>query len=157
MRTRARGSVLVELVMILPLIAVLLATIEYMREHWLTVFSALHAAETAAWTVAMSNQRDACGESRPGPFRALSVGELGAQTTATALVALPKLSFFYERGGARTEATRSIANPPWPLGAARISTTTRADYMPCNETVGDNDGALPAAFDAVWLQHAGPR
>ncbi len=155
-RRRARGSSFVEFVIVMPLVAVLLATINYFRGGWLTVFGALHQAETDAWKVAMSNDRHVCGTSTPHPLAAVGLGSVGDQAKALALVALPDDSFLYVNGGVHKQATRSMASPGQPFGNAWTS-TTRADYMPCNETVATgNDGTLPRTFDVVWLRWVAP-
>jgi hypothetical protein len=146
----------VEVVLAMPMVAVLLATVTYFRDRCLSVLSAMHAAQTDAWKRAMGNDGNRCAPPTANPLGAVGLGMVGDQAKALAQSALPSLSFAYDSGGAQAKVSVSIVHPPWPFAGTSLVKTSRADYMPCNESVGGNDGALPPAFDALWKKHAGP-
>jgi hypothetical protein len=153
---RARGSASVEFVLILPLVAVLIAAIGFFRRGYLTELQALHAAETDTWRVAMSNDRGVCGSNARHVFSRVPLGSHGDEAREIAAGAMRELSFLYVNGGVRRSETRDIPRPLQPLGSGRWAQTTRGDYLPCNETIGADDGALPGAFQPWWMRKVMP-
>ena len=152
---RPRGSATVEFVLIVPVIIVLIAAVTYFWRGYVVDFETLHDAETQTWRVAMSNDRGTCGSRQRHRFASVPLGEAGDAAKELAAATLPQLSFLFVNGGVRKDATRAIPTALRPL-EGRWTTTTRADYLPCNETVGGDDGRLPAAFDGLWQRYVSP-
>jgi TadE-like protein len=150
-----RGSATVEFVLIVPVVIVLIAAITYFYRGYVTDFQTLHDAETQTWKVAMSNDRGVCGTSQRHQFASVELGEAGDAARELAAQTMPQFSFLFVNGGVRKSRTRAIPTALAPL-EGRWTSTTRADYLPCNETVGANDAQLPGAFDALWLEYVSP-
>jgi hypothetical protein len=147
----------VDVALTLPVVALLVATVSYFRTRSLSVLSAMHAAQTDAWKQAMSDASSRCASGGgDGPLASVGLGVVGDQAKTLATSALPSLSFAFDSGGAQARVNISMARPPWPFKWLMSGSPARADYMPCNETVGGNDSKLPPAFDALWKQHSGP-
>lgn len=155
-RARARGSATVEFVIILPTVIVLIAAITWFRRGYQTELETLHAAETATWQVAMTNDRGTCGTSQRHRFAGVELGAAGDEARERATGVMSAWSFLYVNGGVRRQQTRAIPPPAEVLGNPRWTSTTRADYLPCNETVGSDDGALGGGFDDIWKRYAAP-
>lgn len=150
-----RGSATVEFVLIVPVVIVLIAAITYFYRGYVTDFQTLHDAESETWRLAMSNDRGVCGTNQRHRFSSVPLGEAGDAAKEIATQAMPAFSFLFVNGGVRKSQTRAIPTALAPL-QGRWTTTTRADYMPCNETIGGNDGQLPAAFDPLWQKYVSP-
>ena len=152
---RQRGSATVEFVIILPTVVLLICAITWFQRGWRTELETLHDAETAPWEVAMTNDRGTCGTSERHRFAGVSLGAPGDEAKQRATTAMSAWSFLYVNGGVRRERTRAIPPPIGPIHNPRWTSTTRADYLPCNETIGGNDGTL-AGFDDIWQRWASP-
>lgn len=155
MRRRTRGTATVEFVLIIPVVVVIIAAIGYFREGYVTELKTLHHTETETWRIAMSNDRGECGSNARHVFSSVPLGEAGDAAREVAAGSMRQWSFLYVNGGVRREETQAIPPPLGPLHG-RWTRTHRADYMPCNETIGGNDGALPGAFDALWTRYVSP-
>lgn len=153
---RQRGSASVEFTLTIPVIIVLIAGIGWFRKGYETELQTLHAAETETWKTAMTNDRGTCGTSQRHPFAGIELGAAGDQARELAAQEMSQWSFLYVNGGVRKDVTRSIPAPMRPLEGSRWSSTTRSDYLPCNETIGSNDGALGGGFDNIWKEYASP-
>jgi len=154
---RTRGSMMVEVALTLPVVAVLVGTVEYFRQRSLGVLTAMHAAQTDAWRRAMANGGNGCAAAgAPNGLNAVGLGVVGDQARTLVRTAMPSLTFTVDSGGAHAQVAIPALHAPWPFSALRLSLSTRADFMPCNETVQAKDGALPPAYDDLWHQHAGP-
>ena len=86
----------------------------------------------------------------------IELGAAGDQAREMAAQEMSQWSFLYVNGGVRKDVTRSIPSPVRPLDGTRWSSTTRSDYLPCNETVGRDDGELAGGFDDIWKEYATP-
>ena len=155
MRRRARGTATVEFVLIVPVVIVLIAGVGYFRNGYVTDLQTLHAAESQTWHVAMSNDRGVCGTRQRHPLSSVELGAAGDAARELAAQTMSQLSLLYVNGGVRKQETRAIPTALAPLHG-RWTTTTRADYLPCNETIGGNDGQLPGAFDGLWQGYVSP-
>ena len=154
-RQSERGSATVEFVLIVPVVIVLIAGIIYFYRGYVVDLETLHDAETETWKLAMSNDRGVCGTSQRHQFAQVPLGEAGDAAKELAAQTMPQFSFLFVNGGVRKSKTRAIPTALAPL-EGRWTSTTRADYLPCNETIGGNDGQLPGAFDALWDRYVSP-
>lgn len=153
---RQRGSATVEFCLLIPTVIVLIAGIAYFRRGYETELQTLHAAETATWQAAMTNDRGSCGTSQRHRFAGVELGAAGDEARERAAAVMSDWSFLFVNGGVRRQETRAIPPPAQPLAAGRWSSTTRADWLPCNETVGRDDGELAGSFDDIWKRYASP-
>jgi hypothetical protein len=154
-RSPASGSATVEFVIIIPVVIVLIAAIIYFYRGYVVDLATLHEAETETWHIAMSNDRGVCGTSQRHQFASVSLGEAGDAAKELAAQTMPKFSFLFVNGGVRRDKTNAIPTALAPL-QGRWTTTTRSDYLPCNETIGSDDGRLPGAFDGLWQGYVSP-
>jgi len=155
-RRRQSGSASVEFTLIIPVVIVLIAGIGWFRKGYETELQTLHSAETETWKVAMTNDRGTCGTSERHRFAGIELGAAGDRARETAANEMSDWSFLYVNGGVRKDVTRAIPSPMRPLEGSRWSSTTRSDYLPCNETIGSDDGELAGGFDAIWKEYATP-
>ena len=153
---RQRGSASVEFTLIIPVVIVLIAGIGWFRKGYETELQTLHAAETDTWKAAMTNDRGTCGTSERHRFAGIELGAAGDEARERAATQMSQWSFLYVNGGVRKDVTRAIPTPMQPLEGSRWSSTTRSDYLPCNETVGSDDGELAGGFDDIWKRYATP-
>jgi len=158
-RRHARGTASVEMTIILPTFVVVLAFVIFFREAYVTQLASLQTAQRRVWARAMSNDPGVCGTSRVHPFAATKAGALGGEALALGTQAMTAQSLFHDNGEARWRDDRALPAPPPPLRFGTWRRATWESMMPCNEVVpgGDADGALPAAFDALWTKWLAPR
>jgi Flp pilus assembly pilin Flp len=155
---RSRGAAMVELALVLPIFVVLIAAVGYLRDGYVTAFAAVHDARTRTWEVAMSNDPERCGTQAPGRLiGAPAWGRFGDEAVGLGKRTMTGFSFFYDKGGVERSATHEGRLPPGVLTGARPIRVTRSSFMPCNETINGDTGALPDAFDVLRNKYVEPR
>ncbi len=142
-RRRQRGAVMVEVVIMLPMLLLIWAGVDYFRAAYARKLDSIGRAQAQAWKLAYSNDGSCFANKEPwagftgenDPANTSTVGDDGATITTTYTGSTSNSMLIYAH--ANQTVTQPTLAPRWMGGASQA--VSGSIYITCNETVPKKD------------------